>query len=504
MRFRPVLIIIALMLLLPSAALADGGDIVGTVYLDNQTGSGLCVDVVDNGGNVVASQLTNGAGDYNVYVSQPGSYTVRFSDCGAGYVTTQWYPYAATQEDATAVVVESDGITPNVNGYLSSAGRITGNLKDTLNAVLTGACVKAEDQNGYPVGQTTTDGNGNYELGGLPAGQVLIKFEGCSAGNYVTEYYDNVRAPLYATAIDVQAGETKSGIDAILTPAGRITGHVQDANGAPVQNACVIAQADGSDVGRVYTDNNGNYEIRGVPPTGTYDLSASGCYDTSYMVQYASGPLVAPPGTTVVDFTLPHPAYITGHVYGDGKLLPSICITARNTVTGDEKQEQTAFNGYYEVNWIQPGTYDLTFSDCHKTGDWVSATTKAVVLADGQTLMGVDKTLRHADPPAASTDQPATDQPAPQADPPASGPGAATTTTAPPPPPPPVHACVVPKLVGLSLAKAKRLLAQAGCTLGKVARKPSRHSKRRTVLRQRTKRGVSKPAGFKVALTVAR
>jgi beta-lactam-binding protein with PASTA domain len=62
--------------------------------------------------------------------------------------------------------------------------------------------------------------------------------------------------------------------------------------------------------------------------------------------------------------------------------------------------------------------------------------------------------------------------------------------------------CKVPKLVGLSLVKAKRALTKAGCRMGHVTRKAGhRHGR---VLRQKTRRGVKKPAGFKVALTVAR
>ena len=62
--------------------------------------------------------------------------------------------------------------------------------------------------------------------------------------------------------------------------------------------------------------------------------------------------------------------------------------------------------------------------------------------------------------------------------------------------------CKVPKLVGLPLAKARKALTRAGCRTGRVSRKAGRRHNH--VLRQKTKRGVKKPAGFKVALTVAK
>src|SRR5690242_4781924 len=89
MPIRPILIALALMLLAPASALADGGNITGTVYLDGYETPNVCVDVLDGGQTVVASQLSNGGGEYNIYVAVPGSYTVRFSDCGDGFTTTQ-------------------------------------------------------------------------------------------------------------------------------------------------------------------------------------------------------------------------------------------------------------------------------------------------------------------------------------------------------------------------------------------------------------------------------
>lgn len=76
---------------------------------------------------------------------------------------------------------------------------------------------------------------------------------------------------------------------------------------------------------------------------------------------------------------------------------------------------------------------------------------------------------------------------------------------APPPPPPPAAkpACVVPKLRGRTLARARVLLARARCSLGKVTRVRSR-VKRGVVLRQSPAPGSRKARGAKVALRVSR
>jgi hypothetical protein len=72
-----------------------------------------------------------------------------------------------------------------------------------------------------------------------------------------------------------------------------------------------------------------------------------------------------------------------------------------------------------------------------------------------------------------------------------------TTTT------PNVKRCVVPKLVGKTLKKAKRALEKAGCKPGKTTSKKSKKKKGR-VIKQRYKAGKKLPLGTKVALTVSK
>jgi uncharacterized repeat protein (TIGR01451 family) len=102
------------------------------------------------------------------------------------------------------------------------------------------------------------------------------------------------------------------------------------------------------------------------------------------------------------------------------------------------------------------------------------------------------------------------------------GGGTPTTTTTTPPTssvstpqtttatPPAKTKCVVPKLVGLSLAKAKKALAKAHCGVGKISKKKAKAKikgkkpKKGTVIAQLPKAGTKKPAGSKVAITLAK
>ena len=65
--------------------------------------------------------------------------------------------------------------------------------------------------------------------------------------------------------------------------------------------------------------------------------------------------------------------------------------------------------------------------------------------------------------------------------------------------------CTVPKLVGLTLAKARTKLTKAHCKLGTVTRRTTRRATRvGKVLTQSRKAGTKRPAGTKVNVTVGR
>lgn len=82
------------------------------------------------------------------------------------------------------------------------------------------------------------------------------------------------------------------------------------------------------------------------------------------------------------------------------------------------------------------------------------------------------------------------------------------TTTAPPPPPPPPPItplkCVVPNVVGKTLAKAKTGITRAHCKLGKVTSKASTQKQKGHVLGQSPKAGKKLKSGAKINLTVGK
>src|SRR5204862_4186859 len=74
----------------------------------------------------------------------------------------------------------------------------------------------------------------------------------------------------------------------------------------------------------------------------------------------------------------------------------------------------------------------------------------------------------------------------------------------PPPPPPPAKKCVVPKVTGLALKKAKAKIAKAHCRVGKISYAASSKAKKGRVLKQSPKAGKRLSAGARVKLIVGK
>jgi len=72
----------------------------------------------------------------------------------------------------------------------------------------------------------------------------------------------------------------------------------------------------------------------------------------------------------------------------------------------------------------------------------------------------------------------------------------------PPPPPAPQPKCKVPRVIGLTVARANAKLKRAHCNVGTIRRAHSRKVGR--VISQSPRPGVTKPNGFKVKLLVGR
>ena len=164
-----------------------------------------------------------------------------------------------------------------------STGSITGKVTNENGQPLsniTAAVYSLEDFGWWLLGSSSTDGYGNYSIGGLDSGNYKVTFRD-SAKNYVEEYYDNKPAIELEDADWVQVTDSQitPNIDAVLAKEKpiKLTGKVTKSNDQPIIDARVGAYkysseyASWREVDSAYTDENGDYVFRGLD-SGDYKI----------------------------------------------------------------------------------------------------------------------------------------------------------------------------------------------------------------------------------------
>ena len=140
------------------------------------------------------------------------------------------------------------------------------------------AMVQVRAQRGQGGGAATTDAEGRWEIGNLPAGRYTV---GASKSGYVTAQHGQRRPEQGGTPLEIREGQTVERIAISLQRGGVITGYVTDEFGDPVAGAQVSAMRfrymEGgrrlSPTGGEQTDDRGVFRIYGLTP-GEYDVSA--------------------------------------------------------------------------------------------------------------------------------------------------------------------------------------------------------------------------------------
>ena len=287
-----------------NAALASAGAILGTVDdASSHPLDGVYVEVYSASGAAVASANTGSNGTYSVIGLTTGTYDVCFSVSSyspptGGSSTTGYLDQcyknvawngAASPSGATAVQVTAGSTTTNINAALAAAGAVSGTVDDASSHPLDGVAVEVYSTSGTEVGGATTGSNGTYSVIGLTTGTYDVCFSvssyseptgGSSTTGYLDQCYNNVTwngssSPSGATAVQVTAGSSKTGVNAALAAAGAVSGTVDDASSHPLDGVAVeVYSTSGTEVGSATTGSNGTYSVIGLT-TGTYDVCFS-------------------------------------------------------------------------------------------------------------------------------------------------------------------------------------------------------------------------------------
>ncbi|HEY5111018.1 MAG TPA: carboxypeptidase regulatory-like domain-containing protein [Acidimicrobiales bacterium] len=289
-----------------NAAMAVGATISGTVT--NSSGAGIsnvCVNVLDSSGVFVQGSQTASDGTYTLIVA-PGSYTVRFNNCGVGNYVQQFYNGTPAGAPSFSGATSFSAIvgTPviNINAVMAPDTTISGTVTNSSGAGLSGVCVDLLNPSSgtYFVALATTGSDGTYTFRGLAAGSYQLYFDAidCSAANYGNVYYDGTSTGNYSDAaaatVSVATGEAVTGINVTMSVGTTISGTVTAAaGGAPVANVCVDAYTTSTGTGEyVNTGVDGTYTITGLAPgsyTVEFSTDGTNCGGGNYVDQFYNG-----------------------------------------------------------------------------------------------------------------------------------------------------------------------------------------------------------------------
>ncbi len=256
--------------------------------------NGVTVQLLDSGGNVIATKTTSGDGNYLFTDLVAGNYTVRIvaSSLPAGLVET--YDLDGTGSQHTAAVTLAAGTSRNdvdfgYRGTASIGDRVwsdtNGNgVQDSGETGINGVTVDLLDNHGNVIATTTTSGDGNYTFRNLLAGTYTVRVNSSTLPSGVTPTYDlDGTGSANTAAVTLTGGQTRTDVDFGYRPAAsgsigdrvwsdRNANGVQD-SGEPGINGVTVQLYDSSNnlLATTVTSGDGNYTFTGLA-AGTYKV----------------------------------------------------------------------------------------------------------------------------------------------------------------------------------------------------------------------------------------
>ena len=212
-----------------------------------------------------------------------------------------------------------------------------------------------------------TNASGEYSISGLPAGSYGVGFfapEG-SGLNYVRQYYNGKSFFDEAELMSVKAGQTVSGVNAVLATGGRITGKVISASSkAAIEgvHVCAYSEDDGYEQ-CAKTNAGGEYTVSGLS-TGSYEIEFFAGEDLNYVPQY-SGDLLVEAGQTTssINATMQTGGQITGKVTSASSkaAIEGIEVCASDESDFNRECAKTNPSGEYKVSSLPTTNYTVEF-----------------------------------------------------------------------------------------------------------------------------------------------
>ncbi len=239
-----------------------------------------------------------------------------------------------------------------------------------------------------------TDPDGHYSLKGLPAGEYYVM---SFAPGHMLQYYKEQFDPAQAELVHLEQDEVKADIDFILnqmwyrlkegdnrgasTLTANVAGSVVDENGNALSGAGIyLINSDGQAVSFTVSDQNGNYEIIGVPPGQYYVQAGKIGYDTNFNGIAPSMEQTTPfslgNGTTTIEIIL----NVSGSTGVDDKpAVPETLVLYGNY--------PNPFNPETHIRFALPGTMEIRLVIYDRLGREIKRVHEGVLGAGEHSLL---------------------------------------------------------------------------------------------------------------------
>jgi hypothetical protein len=362
------------------AYLQPGAIMTGTVTAKS-TGAPLanvCV-IVDDGFGVAE---TNKDGDYLLGQMPAGKYPVEFANCADnGNYAPQFYRGQLNAAAAVPVSLRAGHSATGIDAALTTGATISGAVTTPAGQPINGACAQAVPVDGAVAlgGRAVESAHGRYAIENLAPGQYQVFFGNCGFESKVAgQWFPDQAGEAGAAELNLAAGRSIAGIDAVLQPAGTMTGWLygpSDQQDSPVCLTVVNARSGVLATDEAVTFVGDGYGIEGLAagsyivefqPCGSQDLAFQ-WYDRASSLAKAKLVKVAASHTTsAIDAWLTPGGTVTGRVVSKsgGKPVSGVCVVAYSVSQPFFGFGSTSRSGVYTVTGLNSGTYRMSFSSC--------------------------------------------------------------------------------------------------------------------------------------------
>jgi hypothetical protein len=361
------------------------GEIAGVVT-DADTGaplSGIMIHFYTAAGDFANYAVSAADGSFGTGMDIPiGDYRARtFNERGYFDELYDNVPCTpACDTSAGAPIIVSTGAPSSITFALVPGGAITGAITDATNGLpLLNVAVEVFDSEGNWITYGYSDANGYRTAQGLASGDYFVR--AMNHAGFQNQLYNGLQClghceVTHGTPVSVTSPQATAGIDFALTPGGRLSGTVIDAETDLPMAGVFIYVLDGSGylVSYGYTDADGNYLTEFALPTGAYfahSVNFAGYVDEIYPgvtcpfagCTGASGsPIEVVNGAIIynIDFALSRAGAISGKVTDaiTGSPIPDVWIELFAASGDGITVGPSEANGDYASSFALPaGTY---------------------------------------------------------------------------------------------------------------------------------------------------